>query len=151
MCIRVHSARKTAWASYKFPSAIKPFQFFVDFTERYLPFKFRQQIDPRLPQARRQIAGMPNPREPVLLRSVWATYPDWFERLRPSSVRPACLRGATEMSDMRPTAAYYRQMAAEVEQLAQQAQSAEVRRELQELAERFRRMAERREQANGEV
>lgn len=50
------------------------------------------------------------------------------------------------MSDERPTATYYRRMAAEVEHLAQQAQSAEVRRELLELAERFRRMAERREQ-----
>jgi hypothetical protein len=55
------------------------------------------------------------------------------------------------MSDERPTAAYYRRMAAEVEQLAQQAQSDDIRRELLELAERFRRMAERREQANGEV
>ena len=50
------------------------------------------------------------------------------------------------MSDERASAAYYRQMAAEVEILAQQAQSSEVRRELLELAERFRRMAERREQ-----
>lgn len=51
------------------------------------------------------------------------------------------------MSDERPTADYYRRMAAEVERLAQQAQSSEVRRELLELAVRFRRMAERREQA----
>jgi hypothetical protein len=49
------------------------------------------------------------------------------------------------MSDERPTAAYYRRMAAEVEQLAQQALSTEIRRELLEIAERFRRMAERRE------
>jgi hypothetical protein len=55
------------------------------------------------------------------------------------------------MSDERPTAAYYRRMASEVEQLAQQAQSAAVRRELLDLAERFHRMAERREQANGDV
>lgn len=53
------------------------------------------------------------------------------------------------MSDERPSAAYYRQMAAEVEALAEQAQSPQVRRELRELAERFRRMAERREAEPG--
>ena len=52
------------------------------------------------------------------------------------------------MSDERPTAAYYRRMAAEVEHLARQTQSAAARRELLELAERFRRMAERREQSD---
>ena len=53
------------------------------------------------------------------------------------------------MSDQRPTAAYYRRMAAEVEKLMEQAQTAETRRELRELAERFRRMAERRENERG--
>jgi hypothetical protein len=46
--------------------------------------------------------------------------------------------------DKRPTADYYRRMAAEIEQLAEQAQSPEMRHELRQLAERFRRMAERR-------
>jgi hypothetical protein len=54
------------------------------------------------------------------------------------------------MSDQRPDAAYYRRMAAEVEELAKQSVSPEVRRELLELAERFRRMAERREQGAGQ-
>jgi len=54
------------------------------------------------------------------------------------------------MSDTRPSAAYYRRMASEIEQFAQQSQLSEVRRELLELAERFRRMAERREQGSGD-
>jgi hypothetical protein len=52
------------------------------------------------------------------------------------------------MSNELPTAEYYRQMATEIERLARQAQSAEVRRELLEIAERFRRMAERRERSH---
>ena len=50
------------------------------------------------------------------------------------------------MSDDRPSAEYYRRVAAEIERLAEQSQTPEVRRELLELAERFRRMADRREQ-----
>jgi hypothetical protein len=57
-------------------------------------------------------------------------------------------RGATEMSDPRPSAEYYRRVAAEIEQLAEQSQTPDVRRELLDLAERFRRMAERRDRAN---
>lgn len=54
------------------------------------------------------------------------------------------------MNDERPTADYYRRMAAEVEELAQQSLLPEVRRDMLELAERFRRMAERREQNIGQ-
>jgi hypothetical protein len=54
------------------------------------------------------------------------------------------------MSDQRPTAEYYRRIAGEIEQLAQQSQLPEVRRELLDLAERFRRMAERRDQGLGD-
>jgi hypothetical protein len=56
-----------------------------------------------------------------------------------------------EMSDSRPSAEYYRRMASEIEELAAQSQLPEVRRELRELAERFRRMAERREQGLGDA
>ncbi len=61
------------------------------------------------------------------------------------------LVGATEMSDQRPSAEYYRRIAAEIEQLAEQSQLPEVRRELRELAERFRRMAQRRERGPGDA
>jgi hypothetical protein len=47
--------------------------------------------------------------------------------------------------DKRPTAEYYRGVAAEIDQLAEQTQLPELRRELYDLAKRFRRMAERRE------
>jgi hypothetical protein len=50
------------------------------------------------------------------------------------------------MSDDRPSAEYYRRVCAEIEQLAEQSQNPELRHELLDLAERFRRMAERREQ-----
>jgi len=53
------------------------------------------------------------------------------------------------MSDKRPSADYYRQRAADLEQLAQQTQSPEIRHDLLDLAERFRRMAERRKQEAG--
>jgi hypothetical protein len=49
------------------------------------------------------------------------------------------------MSDDRPSPAYYRRVASEIEALAAHSQIPEVRRELLELAERFRRMAEHRE------
>lgn len=49
------------------------------------------------------------------------------------------------MSDDRPTAEYYRRVAAELERLAAQSQSPDIRRELLDLAERFKRMADRRE------
>jgi hypothetical protein len=52
------------------------------------------------------------------------------------------------MSDPRPSAGYYRQVAAEIEQLAERSQTPDVRRELLDLAERFRRMAEHRDRAN---
>ena len=52
------------------------------------------------------------------------------------------------MSDDRPSAEYYRSVAAEIERLAGQSQTPEVRRELLELAERFKRMAGRREQCS---
>jgi len=52
------------------------------------------------------------------------------------------------MSDDRPSAEYYRRVAAEIERLAGQSQTPEVRRELLELAERFKRMAGRREQCS---
>jgi hypothetical protein len=48
-------------------------------------------------------------------------------------------------SDDRPSAEYYRRVAAEIEALAKHSQSPELRRELLDLAERFRRMADRRE------
>ncbi|HWB52339.1 MAG TPA: hypothetical protein VG651_24760 [Stellaceae bacterium] len=51
------------------------------------------------------------------------------------------------MSDERPSAGYYRQVAAELERLADESQAPDIRRELRELAERFRRMAERRERS----
>ena len=54
------------------------------------------------------------------------------------------------MSDPRPSAEYYRRIAAEIEELAAQSQLPEVRRELLDLAERFRRMAERRAQGLGD-
>jgi hypothetical protein len=41
----------------------------------------------------------------------------------------------------RPSAAYYRQVAAEIVELAQTTRQPELRRELLEFAERFRRMA----------
>jgi hypothetical protein len=53
------------------------------------------------------------------------------------------------MSEKRPDAAYYRQRADEIEELAARSQSPDIRRELLEIAERFRRMAERREQKRG--
>jgi hypothetical protein len=53
------------------------------------------------------------------------------------------------MSDPRSRADYYLRVAAELEALAEQSQSPDVQRELRELAERFRRMAERREQGGG--
>ncbi|HEY1797910.1 MAG TPA: hypothetical protein VGG57_17485 [Stellaceae bacterium] len=49
------------------------------------------------------------------------------------------------MSDDRPSAEYYRRVAAEIARLAEQSQTPEVRRELVDLARRFTRMAERRE------
>jgi hypothetical protein len=49
------------------------------------------------------------------------------------------------MSDERPTADEYRRIASEIEALAEQTLSPEVRRELRQLAERFRRMAQRRD------
>jgi hypothetical protein len=55
------------------------------------------------------------------------------------------------MSDDRPTAAYYRRVAAEIERLAEQSQTPEVRRELLGLAERFKRMAARREKCSGDA
>jgi hypothetical protein len=55
------------------------------------------------------------------------------------------------MSDPRPTAAYYRRVAADLAALAQQSHTPELRRELEELAERFRRMAERREREAGKT
>lgn len=48
------------------------------------------------------------------------------------------------MSDDRPSAEYYRRVAAEITELAGQSHTPEVRRELLDLAERFKRMAERR-------
>jgi hypothetical protein len=57
----------------------------------------------------------------------------------------AAVAGATEVSDPRPSADYYRRIAAEIDALAEQSAQPEVRRELQNLAERFRRMAARRE------
>ena len=63
---------------------------------------------------------------------------------------PAWL-GTTELSDARlPTGAYYRQIAREIEQLAEHSQLPEVREDLHELAERFRRMAEHRERSRDE-
>jgi hypothetical protein len=53
--------------------------------------------------------------------------------------------GRDPMSDDRPSAEYYRRVAAEIEQLARQSQNPEVRRELLDLARRFQRMADRRE------
>lgn len=50
------------------------------------------------------------------------------------------------MSDDRPSAGYYRRVAAEIMRLAEQSHTPEVRRELLDLAERFKRMAEHREQ-----
>ena len=50
------------------------------------------------------------------------------------------------MSDDRPSADYYRGVAQQLERLAEESQAPDVRRELRELAERFRRMARRREQ-----
>ena len=55
------------------------------------------------------------------------------------------------MSDQRPTADYYRQVAGEIEALAQQSQMPEMKRELLDLAERFRRMAERRDRGSGDT
>ena len=52
------------------------------------------------------------------------------------------------MSDPRPTAEYYRRIAGEIEQLAERSQLPDIRRELLDLAERFRRMAERRERGD---
>ncbi|HWD57552.1 MAG TPA: hypothetical protein VG308_04685 [Stellaceae bacterium] len=53
------------------------------------------------------------------------------------------------MSDPRPSAEYYRSVAAEIDALAEQSRVPEVQRELRVLAERFRRMAERRERGAG--
>ena len=58
--------------------------------------------------------------------------------------------GVTEMSDPRPSAEYYRRVAAEIEQLAERSQLPDVRRDLLDLAERFRRMAERRDRGDSE-
>ena len=44
--------------------------------------------------------------------------------------------------ERRPSAAYYRQVAAEIGQLASKAQFPEIRLELLQIAERFSRMAE---------
>jgi hypothetical protein len=54
------------------------------------------------------------------------------------------------MSDPRPSAEYYRRVAAEIEQLAERSQLPDVRRELLDLAERFRRMAERRDRGDSD-
>jgi hypothetical protein len=58
--------------------------------------------------------------------------------------------GTTVMSDPRPSAEYYRRVAAEIEQLAERSQLPDVRRELLDLAERFRRMAERRDRGDSD-
>jgi len=50
------------------------------------------------------------------------------------------------MSDPRPSAEYSRRVANEIELLAQKTQLPEIRRELLDLAERFRRMADRRDE-----
>lgn len=55
------------------------------------------------------------------------------------------------MSDDRPSTAYYRRVADEIEQLAGQSHTPEVRRELLDLARRFRRMAERRERCRDDA
>jgi len=55
------------------------------------------------------------------------------------------------MSDDRPSAGYYRRVAADIERLAEQSQSPELRLELLDLAERFKRMAERRERCPGDA
>jgi hypothetical protein len=55
------------------------------------------------------------------------------------------------MSDDRPSTDYYRRVAAEIAQLAEQSHTPEVRRELLDLAERFRRMADRREHCPDDV
>jgi len=82
---------------------------------------------------------------------VFARYRCWFA-WSPDEQRSGLpdLSGATEMSDPRPSAEYYRRIAAEIEELAAQSQLPEVRRELLDLAERFRRMAERRAQGLGD-
>jgi len=49
------------------------------------------------------------------------------------------------LNSERPTAAYYQRVADEIERLARRASLPDVQRELSEMAERFRRMAERRE------
>jgi hypothetical protein len=54
--------------------------------------------------------------------------------------------GRDPMSDDRPSAEHYRRVAAEIVQLAEHSHTPEVRRELLDLAERFKRMADRREQ-----
>ena len=59
--------------------------------------------------------------------------------------------GAPEMSDPRPSAEYYRRVAAEIEELAERTQLPEVRAELLDLAERFRRVAERRDSNAADV
>lgn len=55
------------------------------------------------------------------------------------------------MSDDRPSPAHYRRVAAEIEQLAAQSHIPEIRRELLHLAERFRRMADHREQCSDDA
>ena len=77
---------------------------------------------------------------------VWLV--QWSQNEQRSGL-PAVSR-ATEMSDPRPTAEYYRRVAAEIDALAAKSAEPELRRELQNLAERFRRMAERREQERGD-
>lgn len=49
------------------------------------------------------------------------------------------------MSGDRPSADYYRRVADDLERLAAESQAPDIQRELRELAERFRRMARRRE------
>jgi hypothetical protein len=60
----------------------------------------------------------------------------WFDRRN---------GGRDPMSDERPSAEHYRRVAAEIERLAEQSHTPEVRRELLDLAKRFKRMADRRE------
>jgi hypothetical protein len=53
------------------------------------------------------------------------------------------------MSDERPSPGHYRRVAAEIERLAEQSHTPEIRRELLDLAKRFKRMAARREPCPG--
>lgn len=65
--------------------------------------------------------------------------------------REAISSGRDLMSDDRPSVEYYRRVAAEIGRLAEQSQNPEVRRELLDLAERFKRMADRREPCSGDT